>query len=337
MSKQLPISEAFPFLPYGTLNQDFMRDILEGPAFPPDWQPGAPDRAEQRRTWNEWFKETVRLISDKVWPQFNPDPASPCWEGEAADTSRMESLTRADLDLMARMRVRNFLDEKPTSPVRSADCPVHSVWYREEDGSNPFVANHRFYDTTVSEPVLRLMRAAYFHDHFNKESGNVGSKLQQVLQRPRPNQMALALGYRDFTHETARTSLSPSASSGHALQGLMGVGGVVETLLLKEVGLSEEAWMALLQYGVDIGDRRVFAGVHYPSDNIVSWIIALRIANHVYRNAEVKRKLWQAISQQSLVYIAISEAVSDGKGDAFKPGLELLASLMGDARSAGAD
>jgi hypothetical protein len=90
--------------------------------------------------------------------------------------------------------------------------------------------------------------------------------------------------------------------SGHSLQGLIGVGAVMEQILQSGIPFNSDSWTALSQYAVDIGDRRVFAGIHYPSDNLSSWIVLMRLANFIYRSHEVKSKLWSAITERSLVY-----------------------------------
>ena len=64
---------------------------------------------------------------------------------------------------------------------------------------------------------------------------------------------------------------------------------------------------ALLQLAVDIGDRRVFAGIHYPSDAIASWIVVKTLADHVFRNSEVKGLLLEAIKTRSEVYAKLSK------------------------------
>jgi hypothetical protein len=66
------------------------------------------------------------------------------------------------------------------------------------------------------------------------------------------------------------------------------------------------------QFGVDIGDRRVFAGVHYPSDNMASWIMALRLVKEEVPDQRVFRFLANAITTRSLVYqmlVASNEVV----------------------------
>lgn len=67
---------------------------------------------------------------------------------------------------------------------------------------------------------------------------------------------------------------------------------------------------ALEQFGVDIGDRRVFAGVHYPSDNLSSWILALRLGREVFADPRVWLFLAEAIQKRSAVYQTL---VSSGK------------------------
>ena len=66
------------------------------------------------------------------------------------------------------------------------------------------------------------------------------------------------------------------------------------------------------QYMVDIGDRRVFAGVHYPSDNLASWFCALRLCDHFFSTAgqDAKTLMWEAISQHSAVYKAMASAIA---------------------------
>jgi hypothetical protein len=66
---------------------------------------------------------------------------------------------------------------------------------------------------------------------------------------------------------------------------------------------------SLAQYMVDIGDRRVFAGVHYPSDNIASWIMALSLMPEVYADpVRIEGFVRKAIFERSRVFQMISAA-----------------------------
>jgi hypothetical protein len=102
------------------------------------------------------------------------------------------------------------------------------------------------------------------------------------------------------------------------------VGGLMERLLIDGEAMNDSQWEALQQYAVDMGDRRVFAGVHYPSDNLSSWLMIMRIARHVFVRGEIKERLWRAISQQSQVYRAVQEASCTEEGQVYGPALAEL-------------
>ena len=54
---------------------------------------------------------------------------------------------------------------------------------------------------------------------------------------------------------------------------------------------------------VDWGDRRVFAGVHYMTDNIASWTLARRLIPHLFKHPQqVEDLAVQAITRQSRVF-----------------------------------
>jgi len=74
----------------------------------------------------------------------------------------------------------------------------------------------------------------------------------------------------------------------------------------------------LRQFTVDIGDRRVFAGVHYPSDNLSSWYTALKLIPHVFTeptDAWVRDFLWKAIDLRSIVFGAIKNHIAAHPND----------------------
>jgi hypothetical protein len=125
----------------------------------------------------------------------------------------------------------------------------------------------------------------------------------------------------------AITSMTPSLPCGHCYQALTLVGGIMERLLIDDTPFAPASWGALEQYAVDFGDRRVMAGVHYPSDNLASWMIVISLAKHIYREDQVMAvtsKLWRAISTRSFVYKAIQDWVSQGNGHAYKQALAAL-------------
>ena len=61
-----------------------------------------------------------------------------------------------------------------------------------------------------------------------------------------------------------------------------------------------------------IGDRRVFASLHYPSDSLASWIVALSLIPNVFDDdyRDVALPLVSDAIRSSLVYLAIEAHVS---------------------------
>jgi hypothetical protein len=82
---------------------------------------------------------------------------------------------------------------------------------------------------------------------------------------------------------------------------------------------------------VDWGDRRVFAGVHYMTDNIASWTLARRLIPFLFRsNAhEVENFAVQAISRHSQVFADIVK-----NSDCFESSREMLFAYFPEANAA---
>ncbi|HYP08112.1 MAG TPA: phosphatase PAP2 family protein [Bryobacteraceae bacterium] len=295
----LPIAQAFPFLPWGVLNKSYTKDLPTPPGGDPplDWDPTVPTRVAD--FWS-WMDRVTDFIADNIWPRY--DGVNRQWLGAAANAATMQSRTTADLAVLGHMRANGFLGRQPAVDANVLGRPTHATWFREEDGPNAFVAKHAYYDATVSPQQIFDMATAYLNSHIRKEPGFVSTNFKLRLQRPRPYQMANVLpGVVNFSHLHAASADSPSACSGHALQGLCAVGGVIETMRATG-GFSNQSITCMLQYGLDIGDRRVMAGVHYPTDNLISWIIFLSLADHIYRDPGVKGLVKKAMVEQSVVY-----------------------------------
>lgn len=59
---------------------------------------------------------------------------------------------------------------------------------------------------------------------------------------------------------------------------------------------------AQTQFAADFGDRRVIAGIHYPTENIASWILAIRLIPKAFRHAEaIERFARVTITKKSAV------------------------------------
>jgi hypothetical protein len=301
------------FSPYGFLNE-VERIKPTDPLFPPDFEGDA-------RAWKRWFNETVRLIHEVLWPGFDQHKLT--WVGPSA--AHMRKLTDVDLRILARIRKKKpqELDKKVTTPVGALGRSTHRQLYKAEDG---FIENWGTsyaidYDVTLPPQVSRdfvpMIKAGV-----DAKVAETDIRFKLVLQRPRPYQMAFILGARGYDYEEAITANTPSICCGHCLQGLLGIGSIMEQIIRGQVQFSGH-WEALEQFAVDIGDRRVMAGVHYPSDALCSWLISLRLANHVYRTNQVKQHLWTAI-QRGFVYKLIDSAIRSGIGKVYEPAMDEL-------------
>jgi hypothetical protein len=139
---------------------------------------------------------------------------------------------------------------------------THRELYREEDVNFKRVLSTYIKHINVKYGVLidenELFSEMLRHDI-------VTLKLKDKFNLVRPHQMAKILGI-DFDYEQNVSATTPSFPSGHAAQGMMFV------VLMKErapkVFEDAEEYEGLVRYGIDMGNRRIYAGLHYPSDNV---------------------------------------------------------------------
>ena len=289
--------DGLPLPPYGYMTDGFQQILNEGPDVPVAFMPNA-DQDTRTAKWLDFRDETRAIVRECLWPEWDPNEQE--WVGDAG--CRMYALTATDLTLVAKFRTQVLAQEQPDSPVGDPARPVHETFYRVEDDSGLFDQYH-FYDFTISADLIEQFRKA-FDNKATDKFGTAHLQFKTFFQRPRPFQTQFLLSRPTFQPLRSINAGSPSLCSGHSFQGVIGSGAVIEFVLLNGIRLSTGSWCALRQHAVDIGDRRVFAGLHYPGDNLASWIIAMRLANLVFPNPMVKVHLWKAISRQSLVFQA---------------------------------
>jgi hypothetical protein len=195
----------------------------------------------------------------------------------------------------------DILNQPIRTPVTGPAPSSHFAFFQSEDNSL-FGDRQHEYDATLPQNVLAGLTALMVGGFLSK-SGTTSKQLKRHLQRPRAYQMAKVFGIHNLRYHGAITADTPSIVSGHAQAGMIMGGSVIDAWISGGVPVSVESLVAMQQYAVDIGDRRVMAGVHYPSDNISSWILALRLADAVFTNPlKVKQHLWTAITARSMVY-----------------------------------
>lgn len=291
-------------------------------AAPVDWR-GA-------QSYEDWSKAALALLNDVLWPSWQVAAGATVggWVGPSA--ARMDLLTKADLEILKEIRTdgpKRPIDQRLRSPLRRPGGFTHGQFFLAEDDAK-LGESYEEYDATGKVPGSAV-RAMFTGDPtaHSRKLGNVPLEFKNRLQRPRPYQAALLTGLAGFTWTMAKTSMTPAIPSGHAIQGLMGVSCLAEQLIVDKTTLLADQWRALQQLAVDIGDRRVMGGVHYPSDNIASWLLTLELIDHVFDEAEAVRAfVWSAITERSLVYQRILTAMetSNDALRAYEPSIDAM-------------
>jgi hypothetical protein len=332
---KLSIHRANVLQPWGMLN--IVRINSEkGVRLPPDWLKSSGLSLEARRlNFEDWENSTLALINDVLWPRYDRDRQ--VWVGRS--TRFMHALTIADLSLMLDMQhprsgVTHFT-QLPDSPRRTLDIRAHQRLFDDEDGPEIFGSFPNYDRDAVNGPlghsveeVAAEMKVLGFEADFTKQDP-INFRFKNHLQRPRPMQMALRFKFFDFEYLDAATSITPSMCSGHCLQGVLDGGSVLERLLVDGGPLSVPQLEAFGQWAVDIGDRRVMAGIHYPSDNLCSWLLFLLAADSLYeRPEEVKKIIGHAIRTRSFIYRELHRWKKIKKGMVYARALNELDRLL---------
>jgi hypothetical protein len=256
--------------------------------------------------WRDVVNAIVDELAEFLWPRF--DSATGSWQGNAQQTAM--ALTTADLALMT-----GALASKLTEAVGGDGAKLkvtHKFMFEEEDESKPGTPYPMLDHYLPSVPAEGLTQ---LKDAIKKSVVGFGPgplRFKELLQRPRPHQVAFMLK-KPLSFEWARSSMTPSMVSGHSLTGLLGrCSGYMSGRLRLQLEDVAGAIGELQRYSVDFGDRRVFAGVHYPSDNLASWFVALRLCDHFYGEVGhvAKAFMVKAIRDKSTVFAAIAAAVA---------------------------
>jgi hypothetical protein len=294
-----PADGLFPA--YGFMHQFWMQDV-ESRRVPVGFQvEGRPGTAAE---WQEYLEQETDELARFLWPRF--DRRRRVWVGAAV--ASMEDLTRADLTLMMSTLV-DLLPLAPTVKERPLKA-THQALFEIEDESQPGAAT--LYPTLdvylpqMGQEPLNAIKASI--KKMSVDFGPAPLRYKEYMQRPRPYQTAFALG-GSFSYEFGRSAVSPALPSGHCLQGLVrhAAAAVAHRYpLLRE----PDGMAALAQHAIDYGDRRVFAGVHYPSDNIASWFLALRLCNVLYGHlGHVAKGFMRQAIRQSVIFGMLEKAV----------------------------
>lgn len=251
-----------------------------------------------------------------LWPRYDPHTRS--WVGKA--TAQMLPLTLADLALMQANPLQSLLLTDATIKGGRPLGRTHKAMFVREDDSR--LDDLEAYVASTTPEFLKQLIGAFGGTLV--KFGPSPLRFKEAFQRPRPYQVALMLNL-PFQYEWAKSGVTPSLMSGHCIQGIVGSCGAY-LALRRELETTSGGLAGLRQYGVDFGDRRVFAGVHYPSDNIASWFIALRLCDHLFGSAGQVAKdfMVQAIRGHSHVFEALMRCIAADPGSAFVESMKQL-------------
>jgi hypothetical protein len=310
--------------PWGILDAGYLADIKIQP-IPPDWKT-IHGKVPKLRDWNRWRGRIVRDLARMLWPTYEHGKSK--WS-----TKSVDALNDADFNLLTDLRLRFPMPISAAFPT----TVTHAILFAEEDGAIGLGSHYERYDPQLQAQFTAQMPTLLLTG-LRKKVGTLALQIKQVIQRPRAYQVAFIEGRSGFSHEPAQSADTPSMVSGHCLQGALGGCSAYAELAQH---LNPSSVKLLEQLTVDIGDRRVFAGVHYPSDSLASWFVALKLVPHVFpkrRQAAITDFLGDAISSKSAVFAAIRDHVVLERKSPYKQALRavenMVARRQGPVRSA---
>ena len=326
----LPSAHDMVFPAYGSMHKA-MRDSIRNYPVPVGY--AALPGTEVQAAWDARYGLLLKRVADTFWPRWAMQPLPAHWDGAA--TARMQALTDADFKLLPALKA---LIDGPVSQ-RAAGLGVgalattapHADFFKREDGGGELWP---VMDYLVADDKGRLAAAATkaalapFAARVNvlkfAHPTALILPMKDAIQRPRPYQIASLRG-EAFEYLYGPGAVTSALPSGHANQGVMAVCGALMEVWAA-LSPTPEMLSRLRQYAIDVGDRRVMAGVHYPSDNLSSWCLALSLCDELYGpNAKAGRHfLAEAVQKHSVVY----RALVDSKDAAFAPGLEWFDELV---------
>ena len=130
--------------------------------------------------------------------------------------------------------------------------------------------------------------------------------LKRHYNRPRPKDLADKLGI-GFTFFPLKTAETPSYPSGHSTQGRL-----VAKLIADEVPFEHRA--NIIRIGEDIGEGRMVAGAHYPSDHE----FGQRLADELYRISKSSTSTLKLETLGEMTQTALQQKLADAD-----PGLDI--------------
>jgi hypothetical protein len=313
-TREVDVGDPQTMPPYGYINEEWMYDVRTR-RVPVGFRIGGKPVLSEA-DYTKWLEATVADIAEFLWPQY--DQATRAWVGQASKNAW--ALTIADLDLMHEKLQPMLVARAPSRDKSVQD--THKALFLVEDIDKSRTTYPKYENGLPADQILAAQ------EQMRIGLGDFGPaplRFKEYFQRPRPYQIAFMRG-RPFAYEWGKSAVTPALISGHSIQGLIqGCRAYIGSMLKLE--LVAGAVDSLQQWCIDVGDRRVFAGVHYPSDNLASWYVALKLCDHYMfgeLNSQAKDFIKDAI-RKSEVFKAMQAHVSaNPKSSPYKLPLDRL-------------
>ena len=294
------------------------------------------------------FKKFLDEIGDDIatyiWPRYCASGGKATkdkWIGDAKEFAEAASVRDIELCIehFFPRETQDILDDYPETPLFNLEhgMPQNHLWhFRAEDfGVGGIAAG---LDTTVPDnfelaaSVYPYTSMVYYQPELNVETIRrrvllLSSKktsglfsLKMDFQRPRPHQVAFIAGLDEFrchyANRYTHAGLHPSLPSGHCFQGVLISCGVVEQLLASG---QRDGFEGLSRYAVDAGDRRVYGGIHYITDNVASWCICLKLIPNIFNKTDqdtafILKFALDAIHQSKVYQVLRDHGSQNGQG-----------------------
>lgn len=322
MSPSTPTIDNLP--PFGLNNEDnevFLRarPVPERFTAPNSATTGTKSSAD---AWDAWIHERALEMADFLWPAYNNNTRT--WEGKARDKAL--ALTEVDLTLV--LKLQSKMQERVTGKVDGVvrKTVKHLDLFRPEDEPTPPRLTFAAYDDKFLTPLnsCEWERAVIMGGRSIARPAS--QALKKKLQRPRPMQTAMMLGINGLVVHRSVTAVSPAMIGGHCIQGMMALAELEESMA-DAFASAPDVKKDVQRFFIDTGDRRIYAGLHHPSDNMGSWWIGFKLCDRVFAANDaprIRKKLWDAITTYSEVY---QEMVSHANSHNSSPYAALLAEL----------
>lgn len=252
--------------------------------------------------WEQWLSSTAEHMSDFLWPIYRDG----AWVGKSAQHAT--ALTLLDLEMVRSLQHR--FHERIAGQDGTFTARQSEAFQKEDEGApgSTFLFYKSGLPTYLESELNRAILVGGLEIARPASQG-----LKRIFQRPRPQQTAMLLGVKGIVVQLSKSAITPAMISGHCIQGSLAFAQVLASMSDVPAALLD----AVGRFLIETGDRRVYAGLHYPTDNIGSWYVALRLCPHVFgdKAEAVRTGLWQAISKHSAVHAALIKSLESP----FKP------------------